>query len=163
MAFLNRESKWFSWSKFLFGLAFLFVALGFIKSGMEDFVKQTDLAFFNRYPLIVFLLLGIALTAVVQSSSLTIAITLSALHTQAISLQVAMAIVLGSEIGTSIKLFLAAANGSATKKRVALGNFLFQCGYRDHTFVLLRPVYQFITGVLHLNNELIAWSFSRVL
>ncbi|MGB5007376.1 MAG: Na/Pi symporter [Ferruginibacter sp.] len=156
MAFLNRESKWFSWSKFLFGLAFLFVALGFIKSGMEDFVKQTDLAFFNRYPLIVFLLLGIALTAVVQSSSLTIAITLSALHTQAISLQVAMALVLGSEIGTSLKLFLAAANGSAIKKRVALGNFLFNAVTVIILFVLLRPVYQFITGVLHLNNELIA-------
>lgn len=159
MAFLNRESKWFSWSKFLFSLAFLFVALGFIKNGMEDFVNQADLAIFNRYPLIVFLLLGIALTAVIQSSSLTIAITLSALYTQAISLQVAMAIVLGSEIGTSIKLLLAAANGSATKKRVALGNFLFNTVTATILFVLLRPVHQFITGILHLDNELVALVF----
>jgi phosphate:Na+ symporter len=159
MAFVNRESKWFSWFRFLFSLAFLFVALGFIKSGMEDFVKQTDLAFFNRYPVFVFLLLGILLTAIVQSSSLTIAITLSALYTHAISLYTAMAIVLGSEIGTSLKLFLAAAKGSAVKKRVALGNFLFNAVTVIILFALLQPVYYFITAKLQLNNELIALVF----
>ena len=95
MAFINSESKWFLWCKFLFSLAFLFIALGFIKTGMEEFVKQTDLSFFNQYPLIVFLLLGILLTTIVQSSSATIALTLSALHTNAITLYVATAIVLG--------------------------------------------------------------------
>jgi len=159
MAFVNRESKWFSWFRFLFSLAFLFVALGFIKSGMEDFVKQTDLAFFNRYPVFVFLLLGILLTAIVQSSSLTIAITLSALYTHAISLYTAMAIVLGSEIGTSLKLFLAAAKGSAVKKRVALGNFLFNAVTVIILFALLQPAYYFITAKLQLNNELIALVF----
>ena len=78
---------------------------------MEEFVKQTDLSFFNQYPLIVFLLLGIILTTIVQSSSATIALTLSALYTNAITLYVAMAIVLGAEIGTTFKLFLASAKG----------------------------------------------------
>ena len=38
MAFSNNQSKWFLWFKFLFSLAFLFVALGFIKNGMEGWV-----------------------------------------------------------------------------------------------------------------------------
>jgi len=159
MAFINSESKWYLWVKFLFSLAFLFVALGFIKSGMEEFVRETDLSFFNQYPLIVFLLLGILLTAIVQSSSATIALTLSALHTNAISLYVAMSIVLGAEIGTTFKLFLASARGMASKKRVALGNFLFNIVTVSVMFLLLQPVYHFITDVLRIKVNLIALVF----
>lgn len=79
----------------------------------------------NRYPLLVFVLLGVLLTAIVQSSfSATIALTLSALNANAITLLVATAIALGSEIGTTLKLFIASAKGISVKKRVALGNFL---------------------------------------
>ena len=162
-AFLNKESKWFLWFSFLFSLAFLFVALGFIKSGMEEFVKQTDLSFFNQYPLLVFLLLGILLTTVVQSSSATIALTLSALHTNAITLYVATAIVLGSEIGTTFKLFLASANGRAIKKRVALGNFLFNTVTAGILFLLLRPINLFITDILSIKDNLIALVFFQSL
>jgi phosphate:Na+ symporter len=156
MAFSNNESKWFLWLRFLFSLAFLFVAIGFIKSGMEEFVKETDLSFFNQYPLIVFLLLGILLTTIVQSSSATIALTLSALHSNAITLYVATAIVLGSEIGTTFKLFLASAGGTASKKRVALGNFLFNSVTAVILFLVLRPVNYFITEGLQVKDNLIA-------
>jgi phosphate:Na+ symporter len=159
MAFVNSESKWFLWFRFLFSLAFLFVALGFIKNGMEEFVKQTDLSFFNQYPLIVFLLLGILLTTIVQSSSATVALTLSALHTNAITLYVATAIVLGSEIGTTFKLFLASAKGVASKKRVALGNFLFNVATVSVMFLLLLPINHLITDVLQIKDNLIALVF----
>jgi len=163
MAFINNESKWFLWLRFLFSLAFLFVALGFIKSGMEEFVKETDLSFFNQYPLIIFPLLGILLTTIVQSSSATVALTLSALHSNAITLQVATAIVLGSEIGTTFKLFLASAGGLASKKRVALGNFLFNTITAVILFFLLRPVNYFITEGLQIKDNLIALVFFQSL
>ncbi|HEY6062741.1 MAG TPA: Na/Pi symporter, partial [Chitinophagaceae bacterium] len=159
MAFINSESKWFQWFRFLFSLAFLFVALGFIKSGMEEFVKQTDLSAFNQYPSIIFLLLGILLTTIVQSSSATIALTLSALYTNAITLYVATAIALGSEIGTTFKLFLASAKGLTAKKRVALGNFLFNLVTVIILFLLLRPVNFLITDVLQIKSNLIALVF----
>lgn len=159
MAFINKESKWFSWVRLVFSVAFLFIALGFIKTGMEGFVNQTDLAYFNRYPLIIFLLLGIVLTAIVQSSLTTLALTLSALYANAITLQVAMAIVLGAEIGTTLKLFLASIGGSASKKRVALGNFLFNVITAAVILLLMRQVNHLITGVLQIHNSLIALVF----
>jgi phosphate:Na+ symporter len=159
MAFINNGSKWFLWLKFLFSLAFLFIALGFIKTGMEDFVSQTDLSAFNQYPLIIFLLLGILLTTAIQSSSATIALALSALHANAITLYVATAIVLGSEIGTTFKLFLVAAKGLVAKKRVALGNFLFNVITVSLMFIILKPVNYLITNVLEINNNLIALVF----
>ncbi len=159
MAFINNESKWFLWLKFLFSLAFLFIALGFIKTGMEGFVKQTDLSAFTHYPAIVFLLLGISLTTIIQSSSATIALTLSALHSNVITLYVATAIVLGSEIGTTFKLFLASAKGLTAKKRVALGNFLFNVISVTIMFLLLQPVNLFITNIMHIKDNLIALVF----
>ncbi|MBK8610712.1 MAG: Na/Pi cotransporter family protein [Chitinophagaceae bacterium] len=159
MAFINRESKWFLWLKFVFSLAFLFVALGFIKNGMDAFVKETDLSFFNQYPVIVFLIAGFLITTIIQSSSATVAIALSALYTSAISLYAATAIVLGSEIGTTIKLFLASADGMAAKKRVALGNFIFNVVTVVVVFIFLQPVNRLITDGLQVKNNLIALAF----
>lgn len=159
MAFINKESKWFLWIRLVFSVAFLFIALGFIKTGMEGLVNQTDLAYFNRYPLIIFLFVGIVLTAIVQSSLTTLALTLSALYAQAVTLNVAMAIVLGAEIGTTLKLFLASVGGSAGKKRVALGNFLFNIVTASVIMLMLQQVNYLITAVLHINNSLIALVF----
>ena len=156
MAFLSTENKWFLVFKFLFSLAFLFVALGYIKTGMEGFVQQTNLSSISLYPLVIFLLLGIFLTAIVQSSSAIIALTLTALFANAITLLIAMAIVLGAEIGTTLKLFLAAVNGTASKKRVALGNFLFNLITVTIVFFLLRPLSYLFSDMLAIKDHLIA-------
>lgn len=156
MAFLSTENKWFLVFKFLFSLAFLFVALGYIKTGMEGFVQQTNLSSIALYPLVIFLLLGIFLTAIVQSSSVVIALTLTALFANAITLLIAMAIVLGAEIGTTLKLFLAAVNGTASKKRVALGNFLFNLITVVIVFFLLRPLTYLFSDMLAIKDHLIA-------
>ena len=161
MAFIRSENRGYLWFKFLFSLAFLFISLGYIKTGMEGFVKQTDLSFFEQYPMIVFLPLGILLTTIVQSSSVIIALVLSALHFHAITLYVGTAIVLGSEIGTTVKLFLPAASGQPAKKRVALGNFLFNLVTVIVMYFLLWPVIQFITELLQIKNNLIALVFFK--
>ena len=124
MMLLNKHSKWFQLSKFFLGFSFLFVGLNFMKNAVESMVQQTDLSRFNDYSVLLFLLIGVLITALIQASSTTIALVLAALHAHAIELQPAMAIVLGAEIGTTIKLFIASAKGIAAKKRVALGNFL---------------------------------------
>jgi phosphate:Na+ symporter len=159
MAFSNRESRWFLWLQFIFSIAFLFIGLGFIKNGMESFTLQTDLPGLRDYPLVVFLAAGILLTTLIQSSSATMAITLSALHTHNLELIAAMAIALGSETGTTFKLFLASAGGLAVKKRVALGNFLFNFISTVAIFLLLTPVHYLIVNVLRIQDNLIALVF----
>ncbi len=124
MVLFNKHSKWYQVSKFFFGFSFLFIGLNFMKTAVESMVQQTDLSQFNAYPVILFLLIGIAITALIQASSATIALVLAALHVNAIELEPAMAIVLGAEVGTTIKLLLASAKGIPAKKQVALGNFL---------------------------------------
>lgn len=91
----------------VFMFAFLFVGLNFIKNGMEDLIKVIDLSTVNDQPAIIFLVIGLIITAIIQSSSATVVIVLSALNANAISLLAAMAVVLGAEIGTTLKLILA--------------------------------------------------------
>ena len=92
--------------------------------------------------------MGILLTTIIHSSSATIALTLSALYLNAITLYAATAIVLGSELGTTFKLFLASANGMAAKKRVALGNFIFNLTTVIIVFIFLGSVNELITDIV---------------
>ena len=116
MLLSGKNSMLQNWSRLLFGTGLLFMGLNMIRNGMESSLFVIDLSAFNKYPLIIFLITGFALTAIIQSSTVTIAIVLSALHTGAIELIAAMAIVLGAETGTILKLVLASMKGLAAKK-----------------------------------------------
>jgi phosphate:Na+ symporter len=84
------------------------------------------------------------------------AITMSVLITGAISLQDGMAVALGSEVGTTIKVVLAAMGGSADKKRVALGNFLFNLISTILFMFLLSPMDHLIREYWHITTLTIA-------
>lgn len=163
MLLSDKESRWYPWSKFLFGFGFLFIGLNYMKSGMEEAVKQVDLSSFSQYPPVIFLFLGFLITALIQSSSATIAIVLSALYIHAISLLDASAIVLGSEVGTTMKLLLASVKGLPAKKRVALGNLLFNSIIAVLIFIFLFPVNRFIKETIGIKDNLLALVFFQSL
>lgn len=152
----DKESKIYQWCTILLGIGLLFVGLGYIKTGIEALVISFNFSAFNSYPVIAFLLIGVAITSLIQSSSATVAIVLSALYADAITLYTATAITLGAEIGTTLKLILASVGGSAVKKRVALGNILFNVITAVTVIIFLSSINTFITDVLHVENKLFA-------
>jgi phosphate:Na+ symporter len=152
--FGNRKTfKYLSF--FLFGFGLLFIGLSFMKTAMEAQVKIFDYSKYAEMSLVVFLLIGFIITLVVQSSSVTMALTLSALHVGAVSLPIAAVIILGSQTGTTIKIILAAIGGNASKKRVVLGDVLFNVFVTVFAFVLLKPILYFITDILNIKDALI--------
>ncbi len=163
MSVAPNNSRWQIWSRGLFGFGLLFVGLFYIKAGMQELVNTVDLSSFKQYPSIVFVFLGFVLTSLVQSGSVTIAIVLSALHVHIITLYDATAIVLGSEVGTTLKLVLASIKGIAAKKRVAWGNMLFNIITSILVFIFLRPVNYFITEVMSIHDPLIGLVFFQTL
>lgn len=162
-AIFNNQTKAYTWSRFFLGFSFLFLGLGYIKTGMEDLFKHVELQQFEQSPAIIFLLVGFGITSVIQSSSATLAITLSALYAGAITLFDATAIILGSEIGTTMKLFIASIKGVAAKRRVAMGNFIFNSVTVLLILLFLRPVNNFITDTIGIKNSLIALVFFQSL
>lgn len=142
-------------SFFLLGFGLLFISLAFMKTAMELQVKAFDFAEYKNMPTIVFLGIGFLITLLVQSSSVTMALTLTALHVGAINFPSAAAIVLGSETGTTIKLLLSGIGGTAAKKRVVLGNLIFNVVLTIIAFILLKPILLVIADVLKITNPLI--------
>lgn len=153
--FSNRKSlKYLSY--FLLGFGLLFIGLSFMKMAMTAEVKNFDFSHYAKMPLIVFLAIGFVLTLIVQSSSVTMALTLSAMHAGAIELAPAAALVLGSETGTTIKILLSSLGGTAAKKRVALGNLLFNIFLTITAFLLLHPILSLITSTFGISDPLIS-------
>jgi phosphate:Na+ symporter len=155
MVLNNKEKALHHVARFFTGFAFLFLGLAYMKEGMEHLVLNTPLEQFANYPLIFFMLLGVVLTALVQSSSVTMALVLSALFHRGIDLYSAAAIILGAEVGTTLKLALVSVGGLAVKKRVAFGNILFNTASSVGLFFFIRPVVDGIGKLPGLNDPLL--------
>ena len=139
---------------FLMGFSFLFIGLGLLKESMEGEDIKYLFENFTDSSLFVFLLLGFVATTITQASSATVAITLSILNQQLIGFESAIAIVIGSEVGTSIKLILGALDGVAVKKRVAVGNLIYNIVTTIIAFAFLKPLALFITENLSVKDPL---------
>jgi phosphate:Na+ symporter len=137
------------------GLAFLFLGLSFMKDSITYLAENFDLSLFADYGSFVFLLVGFFFTALVQSSSATMVITLSALNVGIIDFNAAAALVIGANLGTTITVLLGSLQGTVSKKRVALGHFLFNLVTSVVSFLLIHPIILFITDILNIKDQLI--------
>lgn len=121
-----------NWGEFLVGFALLFMGLDFLKGAVPDIkenpeilaflAKYTDLGFLTT---LLFLFIGTILTIIVQSSSATMAITLIMCAQGWITFDIAAAMVLGENIGTTITANIAALSANVSAKRAALAHTLF--------------------------------------
>ena len=113
----------------LLGLGFVFLGIGYMKDGFEDLKQGIDLAQFaiDGYAgIIVYTLIGAFATVIIQSSSATMALTVTALVTGQIVYINAMAIAVGANIGTATTAALGAIVSNANSKRMAVGLFIFK-------------------------------------
>jgi phosphate:Na+ symporter len=76
--------------------------------------------------LLTLVVVGIVMTAVMQSSTAAIAVTLSAHYAGAVGLDQACALIIGQNIGTATSSALAAIGASITAKRLAIAYILFK-------------------------------------
>lgn len=111
--------------KVFIGFGLLFLGLDFMKSSIDTFASQFDISAYTLYPVYVFVGLGFLITAIIQSSSASTAIVLSALAAGILNFENAAAMVVGANIGTTVTALLGAIGGIPDKKRVALAHFVF--------------------------------------
>ena len=119
-------------SELIVGFSLLFLGLSLMKLAVPDLSKTPELLSFiqgwQNYgfgSVIIFLVFGTLLTLVLQSSSASMAITLIMLNMGWIRFDMACAIVLGENIGTTITANIAAAVGNKYSKRAALAHTVF--------------------------------------
>ena len=114
------------------GFSLLFLGLSFMKDSVPD-LRETPqvLEFVSSWSahgfgsVLLFLAFGTILTLVLQSSSATMAITLIMLSMGWIPFEMACAMVLGENIGTTITANIAASVGNTQAKRAAMSHTIF--------------------------------------
>ena len=131
MLFSSR-SKWNSWAQVLIGFALLFMGLDELKHAVPDLKSNPEiLSFLQNYAHLgylstfIFIIVGTIITLVVQSSSAAMALTLVMCFEGWIPFELAAAMVLGENIGTTITANLAALVGNVHAKRAAGAHFVF--------------------------------------
>ena len=128
----SSKSNIKSWAEVLIGFALLFMGLDALKESVPNLKENTEfLAFLSSYAnmgiisTLIFIGVGTILTLVVQSSSAAMALTLVMCYEGYIPFELAAAMVLGENIGTTITANLAALVGNVHAKRAARAHFIF--------------------------------------
>ena len=130
--FAKNERIKFS-SMFLLGIGMIFFGLSVMKHGMSPLNESEEfIAWFSRFNpdtyagLFRCVLVGSITTAIMQSSSATIAITILLANSGVVGFHAAVALVLGQNIGTTITAYLAALGASTSAKRTAYAHILIK-------------------------------------
>ena len=139
---------------FLVGFGLLFLGLDFMKTSIEAVADQIDLKTFHLYGLWMYLLIGIVVTALIQSSSAMVVIILSSMNADLITLLEGAVLIIGANIGTTITVAIGSLNGSADKKRLALAHFLFNFITGILVFVFVGQLVDFTMSVFSIKDPL---------
>ena len=133
------RGRWAAAGAAIAGFALILVGLSTLQEGMSGLAESLhpsdlptittaagaiDLAGFANVLLLV--VVGAVMTTVMQSSTASIAVTLSALYAGAVGLDQALALVIGQNIGTATSSAVAAIGASSTAKRLAVAYIAFK-------------------------------------
>ena len=147
----SKKTKRKNWGELIIGFALLFIGLHYLKDSVPDIKNNPEvLAFLKDYTdmryisLLIFLSVGTLLTVIIQSSSATMALTLVLCFNGLISFEMAAAMVLGENIGTTITANLAALVANTSAKRAARAHFIFNTFGVIWILALFYPVIKLI-------------------
>ncbi|NNC51278.1 MAG: Na/Pi symporter [Flaviramulus sp.] len=158
--FLKKEHHK-NWGNFIIGFALLFIGLQFLKEAMPDLKNNPELlSFLSQYTdlgylsILLFLLIGTVLTVVIQSSSATMALTLIMTAQGWIPFELAAAMVLGENVGTTITANLAAIIANYQAKRTARAHLVFNLIGVLWMLILFYPFLRFVSWLtIYLGSD----------
>ncbi|KAF1694902.1 hypothetical protein CSC62_11620 [Pseudoxanthomonas jiangsuensis] len=144
------------------GFGLMFLGLEILQHGMHGAAQVfdfTSLPSGGFWATVITMLVGLALTAILQSSTAAIATTLTALHAQVINFDQAAAVVVGAAIGTTLTGIVVTAGGTIHARRTALAYVLFNTATGTIAIVLL-PAFLRIIAMLEVRAGLDAGTTS---
>lgn len=135
--------------RFAMGFAMIFLGLNWIREGFDSLTELMDIAVLQGASWPMYALFGFVLTAIIQSSSASIAIYLSALSAGVIDLPQAALLMIGSDMGTTITALLGTIRANSIRKKT---------GYAQVLFNLFQGVLAILTLPLYLRLFALQWS-----
>ncbi|MEO9571088.1 MAG: Na/Pi symporter [Polaribacter sp.] len=131
----------------LAGLGFFFLGIHYMKEGFDffkDYIDLTQFAVSGFLGVIIYAGLGIVITTILQSSSATLALILTALAAGQIEYQNALALAIGANVGTTITAVLGSLSSNAAGKRLAVAHLIFNFSTGLIALVFIFPLANFV-------------------
>lgn len=137
----------------LTGLGFFFLGIHFMKEGFEVFNEHLDLTAYavsGFAGVIIYTLIGIFMTSVLQSSSAALALVLTALSAGQIEYENALALAIGSNVGTTITALIGSVGSNVSGKRLAVAHLIFNLATGIVAMGIIFPLAKFVNYLSHL-------------
>ena len=159
LKFFFVSKKWQRWGEVLLGFGMLFFGLATMKAGLAPLRHEpTFVTFLIRFQaqsineILLCILVGSALTVAVQSSSATVGIIMALASQGLLSFEGSVAMILGTNIGTTITAQLAGIGSKVNARRTAMAHTLFNVF--GVVFIVLIFSY-FVNAVIYLTTNLL--------
>lgn len=153
----SKKSQRRNIGELVVGFSLLFLGLSFMKESVPDLNETPQVLEFVKAwsgygfgSVLIFLLFGTVLTLVLQSSSATMAVTLIMLSMGWIPFNMACAMVLGENIGTTITANIAASVGNTQAKRAAMSHTIFNVFGVIWALIFFKPFLALVGNVIEL-------------
>ncbi|WP_340200327.1 Na/Pi symporter [Ascidiimonas sp. W6] len=125
---LQKTKSFKGFGYILAGLGFFFLGIHFMKNGFDIYKDHIDLAAYAMegfWGVIVFSIIGILITVILQSSSAAMTLILTALAVGQITYDNSLALAIGANVGTTITAVLGSLSANISGKRLAGAHFIF--------------------------------------
>lgn len=136
----------------IIGFGVFFIGIDVLKSSFDASAIQLPLDQFGTADLsnlLLFVLIGIVLTALMQSSGASLALTLTAVAGGMIPVSLGAAVVIGANVGTTSTSIIAMLNATADTKRAALGYVIFKVTLALFSLLMLSPLLWLVGLISH--------------
>ncbi len=150
----NKTKNYQGLGNILVGLGFVFLGISFMKDGFDALKSGLDLAQFaidGYVGALVYILIGVVVTVVIQSSSATMALIITALATNQILYFNALELAIGANIGTTVTAVIGSLASNSNGKRLAVAHFIFNM---VTGFIAIVFLYQLADLVIYLSQHI---------
>jgi len=154
MTLVRRHTRLFYASTSVFGIALLLFGLGIMKTSMESLPERWDISLLQGHMALVYLATGIALAALVQSSSAVMIMALAAVNAEFIELHEAAALVIGADLGTTSTTILGSLKGNTIKRQLAFAHFIFNLSVDLTAFFFLLPILPTLLELANISDPI---------
>lgn len=139
----------------LAGLGFFFLGIHYMKEGFDVFEQYIDLTQYaipGFFGVVVYTAIGIVITTILQSSSATLALILTALSVGQIEYENALAISIGANVGSTITAILGSLSSNIAGKRLAGAHLIFNVVTAIVALVFIYPLANLVSLIANLIN-----------
>lgn len=151
-----KKEKLSRWGEVIIGFGVLFMGLSTMSgamSGMKDSPAVVHMFASLRTPFLA-VILGAVLTAIIQSSSVTVSIMVLLANQGLMGMDIGMYIILGCNIGACTSAVLASLNGKKDAKRAAAIHLIFNVIGTIIVYIIFKLcVHQIVDGLVYVTGN----------